>query len=217
MAVIPLVLEGEGATVVETREAFKAREEFSGNFILILKLDRAQLVEATQDSNVTYDLRVGKEYRDHLARDAKGLPDNGVITLPPGAAIIVETEEHLALPRSMFGTIVPKVSLLMKGISNTSSKVDPGYDGPLLVTVFNLGKRTVTLKRGERFCSLCLLEVRGKARQYLKGAQRIPAPYPQGYREWISDWIDRNPTMVASIVAAIISAIVSYLLGLASR
>ena len=57
-------------------------------------------------------------------------------------------------PRLMFGHIVPKVGRLQEGLSNTSSKIDLGYHGNLLVTMFNLSKNTRSLKSGDRFCTM---------------------------------------------------------------
>ena len=65
----------------------------------------------------------------------------------------------MRFPRRLFGQILPRVSLLALGIANTPSKIDPGYSGRLLITTFNHGKRTETLRRGQGFCSLHLLTV----------------------------------------------------------
>src|SRR5690242_5213260 len=132
MAVIPLIRD---ETVVSARDLFhRDREQ-----VLILNLDESQLRPETKDeSNVTYDLRVGDEYRDHRDTGKTDTGEHGRIVLFPSSAVIIQTLEHVHVPKFRFGYIVPKVSLLQQGISNTSSKVDPGYEGPLLVTVFNL-------------------------------------------------------------------------------
>ena len=103
------------------------------------------------------------------------VPENGVLKLSPGSAFIIQTEEYVHLPRRMYGTIAPKVSLLQQGLSTTFSKVDPGYPGHLLITLFNLGKTSVTLKRSAPFCALTLYEVAPGARLYRKGTQQIAA------------------------------------------
>ena len=46
------------------------------------------------------------------------------------------------------------ISTCQEGLLNTSSKIDPGYHGNLLVTMFNLSKNTRTLKSGDRFCTM---------------------------------------------------------------
>ncbi len=202
MAVIPLILDGETRTVVKNKEDFEklcgGRE---GHTVLITDLDDTQFADS-RDSNVTYDLRVGPKYRDHRGTHVYDLGEKGEILLRPGGAVIIQTEEQLCVPRTMFGQIVPKVTLLQKGISNTSSKVDPGYTGPLLITVFNLGKRSEPLRRKDRLCTLCFFKVGDGARLYNKAPKAIDNPEqqpPRGRRIW--DWIRNNQPNLMFIVA----------------
>jgi deoxycytidine triphosphate deaminase len=170
MSVIPLTTDGVGRSVVQTQDDFK----IDGDAVLISDLDIAQLKEA-RASNVSYDLRVGKKYRDHREDDPKEIPVGGVVTLNPGSALIIQTEEYVHFPRSRFGMIAPKVRLLENGLSTTFSKVDPGYSGHLLITLFNLGQRVRTLHRGSPFCALTVVDVADGARLYEKGPQEITA------------------------------------------
>jgi deoxycytidine triphosphate deaminase len=168
MSVIPLIRQD---TIVETEAAFNLAGGDNGHAMWIQNLDPLQLNAA--GSNVSYDLRVGAEYKDHREPGRKDLPAGSDIPLLPGAAVIIETEESVRLPRSMFGYIVPKVSLLQKGLSNTISKVDPGYNGRLLVTLFNLGKQIEKIERKQPFCSLTLHQVLEGATLYGGSAKKI--------------------------------------------
>jgi len=189
MAVVPLVLEGPNANVVESQEAFASARGPNGDSILIQNLDREQLLDI-QRTNISYDLRVGELYRDHRDQGSYELHADQELILRPGAAVIVQTEEIVHLPKTMFGHIVPKVSLLQKGLSNTSSKVDPGYPGPLLITVFNLGKRRVSLKRGDKFCCLYILEVSGLARPYGGDRKRILGTAKRHWLDYVFDYLE---------------------------
>lgn len=170
MSVIPLTTDGADRTVVQSQQDF----EIEGEAVLIMELDVAQLNEE-RASNVSYDLRVGKKYRDHRKGEPTEIPQDGVITLYPGSALIIETEEYIHLPRRLFGIIAPKVKLLENGLSTTFSKVDPGYYGHLLITLFNLGQTVRELRRGSKFCALTLFKVGAGARLYEKGPQQLPA------------------------------------------
>src|SRR6266481_1175766 len=173
MSVIPLLKTGDNPSVVATKDEFTLAGGFNGKALLISNIDEKQLLPDDKESHLSYDLRVGQEYKDHRDRQKQGLPEKGKITLLPGVAVILQTEESVCLPRCMFAYIIPRVSILQKGISNIVSKVDPGYDGPLVITVFNLGKRTIELNRRERFCSLVVHQVLDGAGLYDKPAQLI--------------------------------------------
>ena len=138
MSVIALTASGPEPSVVMSNDAF-SRE---GPAILIQNGDIGQLGPSAGDCNATYDLRVGQRFRDHRSQEGQDLGPADEIRLLPGNAVIIQTEELVKFPKWRFGQILPKVSLLQVGIANTPSKVDPGYEGHLLVTAFNHGRRT---------------------------------------------------------------------------
>jgi dCTP deaminase len=204
MSVIPLVRVGPHVTVVSTKEDFTRTGSFEGHALLIGNFDETQLQPNDRESHLSYDLRVGPEFKDHRDSRKQALPEGEEITLLPGVAVILQTEETVCLPRSMFAYIIPRVTVLQKGISNTVSKVDPGYNGPLVITVFNLGKKTIPLKRGDRICSLVVHKVLDGAGLYEKPAQLISgAPRKKGIQR-ILDWTQANAGLVA-LAATILS------------
>jgi len=209
VSVIPLIADGLNPTVVQTQQNFKV----DGHAVLIGNLDLAQLDDEA-NSNVSYDFRVGDKYRSHRERDPKEIPDGGVITLHPGSALIIQTEEYVHLPRHMFGIIAPKVSLLQQGLSTTFSKVDPGYNGHLLITLFNLGQTTRTLRRGQSFCAFSVINVSGGARPYNQEAKQLQARVGQKLPEWIREWLEANHVgvMVVLIVVTFLLIVATLLL-----
>lgn len=188
MAIVPFIRDGDITewTVAANEDEFTKTGGIEGDAVLIRELDTSQL--AAGMPNASYDLRIGPEYKDHRDREGgikgikRDLPIGEQIELLPGAAVIIQTEEDVHFPRNMFGYIVPKVGLLQQGISNTVSKVDPGYDGPLLVTLFNLGKDIVRVRRRQPFCSISLHEVIRKPNLYNRPGQRIAGS--TGRRIW---------------------------------
>ncbi|HIK08240.1 MAG TPA: hypothetical protein IGS40_26750 [Trichormus sp. M33_DOE_039] len=191
MSVIPFILDGTNKTVVKSKQEYDEAGGLNGDVICIQNLDISQILN-TESSNVSYDLRVGEEYRDHRDPGKTDLLDNSKISLKPGSAVIIETAESFKLPKSRFGHVVPKVSLLQYGLSNTSSKIDPGYEGKLSITVFNLGKRTVELQKGQVFCTLYILEVKEGAIPYNKPSKRISGNTKKGLLNGIGDFIETN-------------------------
>ncbi len=193
MSVIPLTTEGANRSVVTNQDDFNVDHRA----VLMQGADLDQLTEVGA-SNVSYDLRIGQRYRDHKERAVKQLSGSSEVELRPGAAIIIETAESLHLPRMMYGSIAPKVSLLQKGLSTTYSKIDPGYHGHLLITLFNLGKTTVPLKQGDRFCALTLFEVGEGARLYDKESKQIDA---EPARRGLRDRLEANQIYITLFVA----------------
>src|ERR1700746_39070 len=115
-------------------------------------------------------------------------------------------------PRGLFGQILPRVSLLERGIANTPSKIDPGYPGHLLITTFNHGKRTEKLQRQQGFCSLHLLTVENGIKPYNKTSKQMEGlsrfPTLQRWRDWLEVrqiWI--NFFLLALAVASLLLSI----------
>lgn len=210
VSVIPLV---PGENIVETNQAFDDHGGMDGTAILIQGFDRQQLHDP-RESNITYDLRIGQEYRDHRDQGKRDLTDDHYISLLPGAAVIVETEETIRLPKHVFGHIVPRVSWLQQGISNTSSKIDPGYHGKLLITLFNLGKRPVKLYRRTSICSVYFLQIGSGAIPYDKPAKTIRGDAGRHWLRAMMDYTQANAGSIAvlSMVVTIITKISEYFL-----
>ena len=214
MSIIPLTLN-DPATVVEEQEDFRV----DGSAVLIKFLDRTQL---SNRAIATYDLRVGKKYRNHLEQDGKDLEPGGKITLKPSDTVIIQTEEWVHFPQNMFGYLIPRVSLLQDGVTNTLSKIDPGYDGHLIVTVFNLGKKKVELFPQQAFCSLAIHRVEGTPSLYAGGGKQIKGRVEAGWWAHSWDWVDRNGGRLAIFLIIItifehISGVLTSLAGMIDK
>ncbi|MEH2447394.1 MAG: hypothetical protein V7K18_16800 [Nostoc sp.] len=209
MSVIPFILDGSNRTVVETREEYEKAGGLEGSVIFIQNLNIKQ-IHNTKSSNASYDLRVSDEYRDHRDSGKTDLLENSTISLQPGSAVIIETVESVQFPKSRFGHVVPKVSLLQDGLSNTSSKIDPGYEGKLSITVFNLGKRTVKLRKGQDFCTLYVIEDKEGVIPYTKDPKKIAGNSRKDLLSRLKDFIETNQadfTIILTIATIVLTIV----------
>ncbi|WP_375766967.1 hypothetical protein NR798_35540 [Archangium gephyra] len=211
MSVIPFILDGLTPTVVCTEDDFNKHGHRNGEAILIEGIDKNQIsifkpkglksedsesedsesedvkakelkAKNAQEANTSYDLTVGDQYLNLSDNSLSGIDDKHPIHLKPGEAVIIRTAEFVHFPVTRFGNILPKVTMLHQGLSNTSSKVDPGYKGHLSITVFNLGKRTVEITHKQPFCTLYVLDVHNAkedAKPYSKISKGLPAFPPK--------------------------------------
>jgi dCTP deaminase len=181
--------------------------------VRILNPDERQFADMETDCNASYDLRVGDKYKDHRNDTVQALNEGEYIVLLPGNAVIIQTEEEVQFPLGLFGQILPRVTLLARGIANTPSKIDPGYNGHLLITTFNHGKRTEKLRRGERFCSLHLLTVEDGVRPFNKASKQLGGlsrfPTLQRWGDWLEVrqiWINFG-LLALALVSVILSVV----------
>ena len=198
MGVIPLTASGNNPTVVTDPRSF----DFHGRAVQIRNFDENQLSGKEGCSNLCYDLRVGVRYRDHRERGSHTLGRDGTITLLPGSAVVIETMEEVQLPERMFGYVVPKVGLLQLGLTNTSSKIDPGYSGHLLITVFNAGRNREVLRPAQRFCAMVLHEVADWAQvtPHRGGSKAVPGDARLSPWRRVRDLFEENHAVILFVL-----------------
>lgn len=134
----------------------------------ILCYDEAQwndtktlLIQDGSDQFLTpmgYDLRVGGFCKTFVIEPNLVLLSEGKkVQIKPGDIALIGTLEKLKMPQngSISALILSKVSQVSRGLSNTSTKVDPGWaEGELLVPVQNFSRDPIELQYGEAFCTI---------------------------------------------------------------
>lgn len=101
---------------------------------------------------VGYDFTVG----DFVFSLENGLlqPTNGSYDLSAKNTFQILTKESLWVSERIGGTFHSKVSLVSKGLSHISTTLDPGWYGPLLITIRNNTDNTISMKSGAPFVTL---------------------------------------------------------------
>ncbi len=90
------------------------------------------------------------------------VPEDGPITLEPGARALVPTGLKIALEQGWEAQIRPRSGLALKhGISapNTPGTIDSDYRGEVGVILINLGQEPFVIRRGERIAQMVIAAV----------------------------------------------------------
>ena len=90
------------------------------------------------------------------------VPEDGPMTLEPGARALVPTGLKIALEQGWEAQIRPRSGLALKhGISapNTPGTIDSDYRGEVGVILINLGQEPFVIKRGERIAQMVIAAV----------------------------------------------------------
>jgi len=99
-----------------------------------------------------YDLRVDRE-----------------AILEPGEQHLVATMERVELGSDLVGIMHVRSSLAREGVVASLALVDPGFRGQLTISLFNGGRKTVSLRVGERFVQLTLVRLSRRATSKYEG------------------------------------------------
>lgn len=170
MSIVPFIYEGTDQTVVTSQKEYNP----TSDKLFINNIDETQKKSHINEesSNITYDLRVGEAYRLFQNKGPNYL-DKQHINIKPKTFVEIQTVEEIGFPRTRSGSIAAKVSMLKKGIGVFPTNVDPGYQGKLVIWVYNFGDQTVKLRKEDKICALKVESILGNANLYKKSAQQL--------------------------------------------
>ncbi len=225
-AVVPFISEelSKKNKVVHTFTTDIDEFERDKDLILLINIDAEQISLFNDGKpNCTYDFRVGELYQivgDKKGSSPKYIGAGSEVIIKPRSFIVIATREEIYLPVRKFGYISSRVSNLMKGIVVAPSKVDPGYSGKLMISLFNLGQNDVTLKHGDAFCNLTVFSVADGANLYDKEAKGPPGESAKrkGFLKSASLFLKEKKTeltlllSLGSFLTAIAMVIITYLM-----
>ena len=97
------------------------------------------------------------------------------IILGPGEIALVPTGIRIALPSGCEAQIRPRSGLAIGSgltVVNAPGTIDPDYRGEVKVGLINLGKRPVTIQRGDRIAQMIVAEFRRVEWEEVDGLDR---------------------------------------------
>lgn len=103
----------------------------------------------------SYEIRVGHQYEilkfegDDVVHVPKELEDDGSIDIPPGSTFLIVAEEIFRLPTNIFAKVTTLGQVFASGLAAENTFADPGYTGPLYITLTNVSSRILSLKQGD--------------------------------------------------------------------
>jgi len=116
------------------------------------------------------DVHLGSEYLLYsdaptqlLGSVTHNLKENQTLSLRPGDGLVARSREYLKMPLDLGGIVSSKVGFVTVGLSPVSATLDPGFEGYLIVSLWNLGGLVVNLEYGDPIASLTLLKTDRRA------------------------------------------------------
>lgn len=101
----------------------------------------------------SYDFRVGEKVvvarPDAEEHKVEYLKDQGEVTIKPGNAYTIYSKEKVNMPNDIQGRLSLKFRLAAKKLFFSGGLVDPGYEGHLFFTIFNLSSSNYTFQYGD--------------------------------------------------------------------
>jgi deoxycytidine triphosphate deaminase len=109
---------------------------------------------------IGYDLRIGNEYSISNKVGKIKLTNNEEFVVKSGETVLIRILERILMPKNnnISGLVVSKVSITAKGLINSTTTIDPDWNGNLLLVIHNHSKAHVKLKQGQAICTVMFFE-----------------------------------------------------------
>lgn len=156
---------------------------------------------------VVVDLRVGDRYR--VPGKSRWFDLKKPYLLRPGRCALIRTEEKVQLPENVFASIFSRGGLSAKGLIVSNTKIDPLFSDYLNIPVFNAGKQTIRLERGDRFCSVAFYLLEQPIDSTLS---RDPIDMGATEQSFFIDVLyEYLPHLIAAIISIVGAAVATYI------
>jgi len=162
------------------------------------------------------DLSVGEYWFDCKNEKDYVIGEDGFELHPNGFAVI-ESLQEVALPQNVFGLLTGKGRHIFRGILISPGKIDPTFRDKLRIGVFNAGRESLFLKKGEPLCSCCFFSMESEITTAIPrqtfGYRAIETRVPFSIRRarWMRDPIVIVILTALNVLALIATVVVTYL------
>ena len=89
---------------------------------------------------VVIDLSVGDRFEPDGGSETKLQKS---LTIKPGQVVRIRTQEEIVTPADVFGLVVSKATLAGDGLFVSNIKIDPNFNGPLRIAVYNASRQRI--------------------------------------------------------------------------
>jgi deoxycytidine triphosphate deaminase len=158
--------------------------------------------EEKQLTPVGYDFRAGKCINLTLGERVE-LTEGVTYPIRHGDFVIVVTREtlHLSGRDDIFGQVFSKVSFAIQGLSHVGTKIDPGFEGPLVLSFKNEGYDIIEFGWETAVCNVALQVIPSTDAIYGRQSFNYPTlterpqlPFPLSLENWekLSRWYSKE-------------------------
>jgi deoxycytidine triphosphate deaminase len=109
----------------------------------------------------SYDIHLGKVCFSHATGKVREIGPGDTLVIKPGETVSIESLEYIGLPQDIMALINSRTDFVIRGLSQISTHVDPGFHGRLFQTIANLSNRDIKLKFGDPIAHLTFFKVSG--------------------------------------------------------
>lgn len=143
--------------------------------------------EETSLQPASYDMRLGKKAIVTGVEEQIDLEKRGSLTIKAGDFALLTTLESIELPTNIAGNIGVKSYYTRKGMVVLAGlQIDPGFEGVLVIGVYNASPRSLTIDYASPFCTIELHQLNvSVTKPFVPGEEQKRGEIPRADKDYL--------------------------------
>jgi deoxycytidine triphosphate deaminase len=141
-------------SVTKDRADFENSRKSFNSKILAFHVDDKSIVDS---DDFSLDITLGMSWNENYSYNDRSLfmIEGDSITIKAKSSVVVSIREHILVPNNMFGLVISTGSIFLQhGVQSPAAKVEPGYEGVLILRLVNYSDSPVTIKKCDKIASV---------------------------------------------------------------
>lgn len=141
-------------SITNKRSDFECLKKSFNSKLLALNSDDSSDVGS---DDFSLDITLGMSWNENYSYNDRSLflIEGDSITIKPKASVVVSIREKIIVPNNMFGLVISTGSIFLQhGVQSPAAKIEPGYEGVLILRLVNYSDTSVIIKKGAKIASV---------------------------------------------------------------
>lgn len=182
---------------------------YSGSSYILTDADEKNIEE------FSIEITIGEGWSDNYSpTNKKMMKIDDEISIGARASIVIEAKEEIWVPFNRYGIIVPTGSMfLSKGILVAPAKIEPAFQGKLMLRLINTTQSKYVLKKGEKLASAIFFPTESTKHHLAKIRGSDISEIKQTKLSRAIRWLKLNKTTwIGWIISLIGSSLITFIL-----
>ncbi|ENC9731724.1 TPA: hypothetical protein I9236_003156 [Citrobacter freundii] len=177
---------------------------------------------ADDNSNVnsddfSLDITLGMSWNENYSYNDRSLflIEGDSITIKAKSSVVVSIREKIIVPNNMFGLVISTGSIFLQhGVQSPTAKIEPGYEGVLILRLVNYSDSAVSIKVGAKIASVIFFRTEHTPQHtYASNSERTNIK-KKGKMELLKmgtkKFLSNHGVTIIPIIISILSLLVAY-------
>ncbi|HDH7788082.1 TPA: hypothetical protein PJH86_002896 [Raoultella ornithinolytica] len=141
-------------SITSDRGDFERSKKSFNSKLLTLHADDNTSVSS---DDFSLDITLGMSWNENYSYNDRSLflIEGDSISIKPRSSVVVSIREKINVPNNMFGLVISTGSIFLQhGVQSPAAKIEPGYEGILILRLVNYSDISVTIKKGAKIASV---------------------------------------------------------------